>query len=254
MTHRSVGHFYWFVIMQIFLFFLLAGATASAQLPQLLSVRLAIESPDMRDGLHDVTVRWYDDQAVGTLQGIERATINIQYGETIVVLGNASPLPTNLLERGKAWISIQFEGADEPTYRYPVLPQAFSHTAGFALVAASLDPRATGLVTSINELAGAVEIVGTNGVIVARNGQQIVVGQVSTHERGSIAGDGRRWEFTIQPQDSTLLGCDLNCFVDSGQTAIPASCSYDPKTRSYIVRTAAILQSDEYLRWHICRR
>lgn len=236
------------------LILLVATATAASQISELVAIPLAIESPDARDGVYPVTTRWYDDAFVGAPQAIERTTLAITNGQGTIVLGSGSPLPVSLLERGRAWISVQFDGATEPTLRHHVVPHAFSHTAGFALMAASLDPRATGLVTSINEIAGPVEIAAGIGISISRNGHQLVLEQRSTFEQGIVPGDGTRWEFVITPQDTTLLGHVMHCEVDSKRDHILVNCRYDQQRNCYIAQTSALLQSDESLRWHIGHR
>lgn len=232
----------------------LASVAAQAQVPKIVSIPLAIESPDLREGAFEVTIRWYDDAALGSLHGVETTSIVINHGHTTIVLGNASPLPADLLERGRAWISVQFSGYAEPELRYPVYPHAFSQTAAYALVAASLDPRATGLVTSINELAGAVELVGGRGVTITRAGRTIAIESGSHTEQGVINGDGITSEFTVRLSDTTLLGEVLTSSVSGSPDLIVTSSEFDPINRFYRIITSAILTPRETLRWHVGHR
>jgi hypothetical protein len=241
-------------MMLTILILLIATATTAAQIPELVAIPMAIESPDLRDGTYLVTARWYDGASGGALHATERTSITITGRQSTIMLGNASPLPVSLLERGQAWISVQFDGVAEPTLRHHVVPNAFAHTAGFALVAASLDPRATGIVTSINEIAGAVEISAGNGISIYRNGQQLTLEHRSPYEQGILYGDGTRWEFVIIPQDTALLGQAMHCEVDSKSDHIPVQCRYDQQRNCYIAQTSALLQQDESLRWHIGHR
>lgn len=233
------------------LLLLIATASAAAQITELVAVTIAIESPDARDGVYPVTARWYNEASAGLPQGTERTTLTISNGQATVVLGSASPLPTLLLERGQAWISVQFDGAAEPTNRHHVVPHAFAHTAGFAHMAASLDPRATGIVTSINEIAGPVEITARKGISISRNGHQLILEHRSAFEQGVLFGDGTRWEYSITPQDSMLLGQIMHCEIDSKRDHILVHCRYDQQRNCYIAQTSALLQPDESLRWYI---
>lgn len=241
-------------MMLTILFLLIAAASAAAQISELVAVPLAIESPDARDGTYTVVARWYDDVTSGVLHATEQTTVTITNGQSTIVLGSSSPLPAALLERGQAWISVQFDGVAEPTLRHHVVPQAFAHTAGFAHMAASLDPRATGIVTSINEIAGPVEITARNGISIQRNGQQLIIEHRSPFEQGVLFGDGTSWEYAITPQDSTLLGQIMHCEVHSRRDQILVQCRYDQQRNCYIAQTSALLQPDESLRWHIGRR
>lgn len=229
----------------------LAAYTAQAQMPQIIAIPLQIESPDLRDGLYDVTVRWYD-QAIGGLQfGTEMLAINIKSGVSTITLGNASPLPRALLETGSAWISIQFVGVQEPTFRYHVTPQAFAQTAAFALVAASLDPRATGLVTSINEMAGALELRGTRGIRVQRDGRTLTIMSNQIDTAGEFHGDGKSYEFSLPINDSGIATSQLECTVFSRESLIHASAWFDSTSATYRIRTSAILMPGETLRWKL---
>lgn len=236
------------------LILLIATASAEAQIPETVAIPLAIESPDARDGSYTVVARWYDDVTSGVLHATEQTTVTITNGQSTIVLGNSSPLPAVLLERGQAWISVQFDGQAEPTLRHHVVPQAFAHTAGFAHMAASLDPRATGIVTSINEVGGAVEIAAGSGISINRNGQQLILEHRSVFEQGVLVGNGSQWEFFIVPQDSQLLGKIMHCEVDSKRDHILVHCRYDQQRNCYIAQTSALLQPDESLRWRICHR
>lgn len=241
--------------MKLYIVLFIASCSAAlGQIPALVTMPLAIESPDLRDGEHDVTARWYNDAVRGTLYGTERTTITIQDGRTNITLGNASPLPIGLLQSGAAWISVQFDGATEPSLRYQVLPTALAQTAAFALVAASLDPRATGLVSSINEVAGAIELAGGSGISIARTGQRFVVSHIPAGEQGTISGDGTAWQFIVNIQDTSLLGNELICSVESRHGLVLVSSFYNTQLRAYIITTSAILQQDETLRWRIGHR
>lgn len=237
-----------------FLFFVASCSAAFGQIPALVTMPLAIESPELRDGDHQVTVRWYDDAVSGLLHSTERTSITIQNGRSSVTLGSSSPLPIGLLQGGNAWISVQFDGASEPALRYQIQPTALAQTAAFALVAASLDPRATGLVTSINEVAGAVELAGGEGISIARSGQRFVVSHATAEERGKISGNGSAWQFIVNLQDTSLLGSDIICSVESQHGLVLTTSSFDAPSRSYVITTSVILQPDETLRWHVGHR
>lgn len=238
------------------LFFLLlfSSVLLQAQMPSLVSVPIAIESPDLRDGVFDVTIRWYDDAIQGLLHGTERTTISIVQGRSTVVLGSVSPLPQVLLELCRAWISIQFDGYAEPSERYIIHPTAFAQVAGFALVAASIDPRATGIVTSINELAGAVELTSGSGISIDRSGNALVINQIDSIEDGIVRGDGINWVYRIRLSNAQLNGLPMTCSIESDTDFMHATSAYDPATRTYLLSSSAILTSTESIRWHIGHR
>lgn len=233
--------------------FILCSAVAAAQFSTSIAVPLAIDAPDMRDGLRAVTVRWYAASAGGPIVEAEETAIDIQSGRTTLLLGLNSPLPTSLLERGHAWISVTFQGLQEPTQRYELLPNAFAQTSAYAQVAASLDPRATGLVTSINEVAGAVELIGENGLSVSRRGRQLVLAGNSISESGTIAGNGFSWEYSIRPATTTNVPLPLTCEVVSPYDSIYTTWRFDPPSGSYIITTSAVLLPDETIYWRINR-
>lgn len=238
----------------ICIFFLFSSALLRAQMPSIISVPIAIESPDLRDGAFDVTIRWYDDATQGIHHGTEQTTIFITRGQCTVGLGSASPLPQALLELGRAWISIQFNGYAEPSERYVINPTAFSQVSGFAMVAASLDPRATGLVTSLNELAGAVELASGSGILIERSGNTLVINQVDSTEHGVVRGDGINWIYGVRLNNPLLNGLTMSCRIDSDSEYIPIRSRYDPATQTYLLYASAILTSNEIIRWQIGHR
>jgi hypothetical protein len=241
--------------MKLYILFFIASCSAAlGQIPALVTMPLAIESPDLRDGEHLVTVRWYNDAVNGSVYGTEGTSITIQNGHSSITLGNAAPLPIGLLQSGNAWISVQFDGASEPALRYQVLPSALAHTASFALVAASLDPRATGLVTSINETAGAIELAGGRGISIERSGQRFEVSRTAAEEKGMFPGNGTAWQFIVKVKDTSLLDSEIICSVESPHGLVLVSSSYDAASKAYVITTSAVLQPDETLRWHIGHR
>lgn len=232
---------------------ILCTTVAAAQLATSIAVPLAIDAPDMRDGVRAVTVRWYESAVGGQSTETETTSLDIQSGRATLVLGMNSPLPKTLLEGGHAWISVTFQGLQEPTQRYELLPNAFAQTSAYAHVAAALDPRATGLVTSINEVAGAVELVGENGLTVTRRGRQLIVTGNAQSESGSIVGNGTEWQFTIRPAFSTATPLLMTCAVESPYDSIATTWRFDAPSGTYIISTSAVLQPDETLHWRISR-
>ncbi|MFN4984770.1 MAG: hypothetical protein ACK5GI_01325 [Ignavibacteria bacterium] len=241
--------------MKHILFVLLSSsALLQAQMPSVVSVPIAIDSPDLRDGDFDVTIRWYDDALQGMLYGAERTTISITQGRSTIVLGNASPLPQALLESGRAWITVQFTGYAEPNERYVINPAAFSQVAGFAMVAASIDPRATGIVTSLNELAGAIELASGSGISIERSGNTLVINQRDNVEEGIVRGDGINWTYRVQLSNPKMNGMPLTCGIESDTDIAYVSAQYDPATQTYLLMSSAILTTSEIIRWHVGHR
>lgn len=238
-----------------FLIILLCSAAAThSQIPAVVTLRVAVEAPDLREGAHTVTIRWYDDARAGSMHASEQTTITIISSHATLTLGTSSPLPKDLIERGESWISVQFESAPEPAYRYHITPVAYAQTAGFAHVAASLDPRATGLVTSINEVAGAVELHGHDGITISRQGNGLHLRQSNPREQGIINADGLSAEYLIVPNDTTLLGAHMHCRVVSTEEFIPIDFYYDATAKGYRLRPAAILRTTESIEWQISHR
>lgn len=235
---------------------LFVAASALAQTPAVLRhvTRLMLDGKPL-DGQHRVTVRWYDVPLGGTAALEESHDVVATLGLVDLRLGATSGLPDALIERGSVWLGYSVDGGPEDALREQLLSAPFARRAERAAVAERLAPQVSGIVTSINELAGAVRIVGDSSIDVRREGDALVLRQIGEgpSERGIIMGDGVAWRFTIRVATplAAIAHVTLRVVSDT-QTVIGATMvATDDATNSIIVATTAVLTTTERLLWSI---
>lgn len=225
-----------------------------SQVSSLVEVRLVLGDAQTPDGPHSISVGWYDSPVGGSSFSDETLNIVLQNGIVMVVLGNTSPLPTQLIERGAAFLGISVDGMPERVPRIQLAPNAYARAAATAEVARALSPDVTGVVTSINELAGAVKIIADDGVRITRDGTILRIGATpSTLEWGSIYGDGTAFTFAVTPQMPLRNTDDVTFHVAAGTTNISAQVSVDVVTNTVSFVTSAALLKSESIEWKIKR-
>ncbi|MBK9183489.1 MAG: hypothetical protein IPM83_10290 [Ignavibacteria bacterium] len=237
-----------------FFFFLFIPTILTAQIAATVEVRLSLGDAQTPDGPHAITVQWYDVPSGGTSLAQEDLTVDLSNGEATLILGTTSPLPLNAFDRGAVFLGISVDGSPERSPRTPLLPQAFARASAFAEVAERLSPNVTGIVTSINEVAGNVKLVGGDGVRITRNGSIIMVERDSAiAEQGVITGTGTEYTFRIQPKTTLRSEHDVTFRVSAGTTTIQAGCTIDTTTNTMVFVTSAPLLNTEQILWEIRR-
>ena len=213
---------------------------------------LVFGSPLPDDGLQLVHLRLYEEAMGGTAIWQESVMATIRDGSCQVVLGGSTPLADTVMRAGRFYLGYHLQGEAERMPRMLVLPVASALTAAYAEVAARLDPRATGLVTSINELAGPVSLIGTGSIRIARQGSTLSVS--STHEpieKGTIRGDGTSCVYRVRP-NTQLSGSPRVTFdVRSPTTILLASMKIDVPTNELVFSVSAPLLAEESIVWSI---
>lgn len=238
----------------VVLFVLFVPTLISAQIAATVEVRLFLGDAQTPDGLHTISVRWYDVPIGGSPLAQEDLTIQLRNGEGTVLLGATSPLPRFAFERGTAFLGIAVDGEQERTPRTTLVPQAFSQASAYAEVAERLSPNATGIVTSINEVAGSVKLIGGDGVRISRNGSILIVERDSAVvERGAITGTGSEYTFRIQPTTTLRSEHDVTFRVSAGTTTIQVGCTIDTTSNTMVFVTSAPLLTTEQILWEIKR-
>ena len=238
----------------ILILFLLTAASVTAQVSSTVEVRLTLGDAQTPDGQHSVTVRWYATPVGGSPLAVEMLNVVLLNGACTVVLGNTSPLPISMLQGGSAFLGVEVDATPERSPRVTIVPQSFALVAARAEIANALAPNVTGIVTSINEMAGNIKVVGELGIRVVRDGTILRIHRTPVIvERGSIAGDGTAFQFRVQP--STILSTDVDVTfrVSAGTTTISAGIAIDTMTNTIEFVTSAPLLSTEKLEWEIRR-
>lgn len=225
-----------------------------AQIPRTLSVQLVFGSPLPDDGVHPVHVRWYSDPLDGAVLWQESVIADIRQGQCQVVLGRSSAIPDTLLRNGQIYLGYNLDAESERQPRIAIVPSAMSLSSAYAEMAARLDPRATGLVTSINELAGPVSLIAGNGVQITRNGSTLEISSLPpATESGMIPGDGLTNVYRVRPRIPLRLDQHVTFDVRSPTTILFATVKIDVQANELVFSVSAILLQDEYISWSICQ-
>lgn len=232
---------------------------ADAQVPEIIDHVVRLDDGGRAlTGTHGITIRWYDVASGGSPAFEEDYVIDVVDGMAHLPLGRQKGLPDVLLSRGDVWIGVAVDDGSERVPRRRLLAIPYARVAAHATVADALSPDVTGIVTSINEVGGAVRIVGGSGVTVDRDGSILrLSADTSSHgETGELDGDGRAYRFTIKPTSKLGLTDHVTVSVVTGtETTIACTVgAIDVDDNTFDVVTSAILQPGERIRWKLSRR
>jgi hypothetical protein len=246
---RLIGH--------LWVIFLLTAVTAVAQSPLVISYQAYCQDGDRPVmGVHDVHIAWYDRGYGGQPVHRETHRVTIEKGLINLSLGSVAGLPTALIHAGEAWIGMSIDDGVEFEPRTRLVTVPYAMIADTARVAGSLAPNVTGLVTSLNEIAGPVWITSDSTIAIRRTDNVLTFSSrtdTGICEQGSINGDGRRHRFEITPLTPITPSVRMHAVVlTSGDETIPCAVSnIDPARNSVTVTTAVTLQSTETLMWYL---
>ncbi|MBU3741863.1 MAG: hypothetical protein FGM24_06205 [Candidatus Kapabacteria bacterium] len=232
---------------------------AGAQTPDVLRHVTRLTSGGLPiDGAHQVTVRWYDVPVGGTPTLVERHNVVATLGIVELRLGETVGIDNALLDRGTVWLGYSIDGGAEESVRERLLSAPFARLANRAAIADRLSPQVTGIVTSINEMAGAVRILGDSTIDVQRTGDVLRLGMTrpAAAESGSIGGDATTWRFAIRIATplSDVANVTLRVDADTETVIGAAIVDMDTTTNTITVATTAILTPAESLHWSIHRK
>lgn len=230
----------------------LASIRCRAQAPLQVGVTAVFGSPLPDDGIHRLVVRWYDDAFSSATLWEETVLAEITAGRCELVLGRTVPITDTMLRGGRAFIGLTLDGESERRPRQEIIPQTAALHASYADMAARLDPRATGFVTSINELSGPVSLMGIDGIRIQRNGTALIIStSVEPAERGTITGDGRSANYRVRPSTTLTSSTRVTCRSVSPTTTIPVQLEIDTATNELVFMAAAPLMTDERIEWSL---
>jgi hypothetical protein len=171
-------------------------------------------------------------------------------------LGETAGLADTLLRRGTAWLGYSIDGASEDPVRERLLGAPYARMAERAAVAERLAPEITGVVTSVNEIAGAVRIEGDSSIRVWRDGSTVRIGgggMSTSSEHGVVQGTGDAWRFRVRittPLDR-IAGVTLRVETSTEQVIGATMIGADSVANELIVATTTILLPDERLHWTV---
>lgn len=230
-------------------------ATVCAQLPERVTVDLRVfNGAEPMNGRHHLTIRWYDVAVGGAWIDVEEFDVDVEQGSAKVQLGSTIPLPHELLSSGNAWLGVSVDGGPELSPRTMLVSVPYAQYSERAFVADRLAEQVTGVVTSLNEIAGAVKVLGEGGIVVRSDGDALVVASEQPIESGVMLGNGQH-VYVIKPITKISSACRVTASVVSPTTTITCGvASVDVVTNTIRIITSAALMPDESIHWFLLYR
>lgn len=234
---------------------LLSVTSVCAQLPERVVVELRVfNGAEPLNGLHHLTVRWYDVPVNGAWIDVEEFDVDVEQGIAKVQLGSTIPLPHTLLRSGNAWIGVSVDGGPELSPRTMLVSVPYAQYSERAFVADRLADEVTGIVSSLNEIAGAVKVLGEGGIVVRNDDDALVIGNEQPIESGVVLGNGQH-EYLIKPLTKISSACRVTASVVSPTTTITCGiAAVDVVSNTIRIITAAALAPDESIHWFLLHR
>lgn len=177
------------IVASLFLF----SVTAFAQVPRTISYQGILTDASgnlLPDGNTTLTVKLYPDAAGGSSIYSETQTVAVVKGRYNMIIGSVTPVPDNL-SFSKAYFLGVSVGADAE-----LTPRTALTAAPYALRAAIADavsPNAAGVVTTLNNLSGAIKLQGGGGTTITPGTGIITISSNGTGGsgiQGIQSGDG----------------------------------------------------------------
>jgi len=230
--------------------------TAVAQIPDRLAVDLRVfNGAEALNGTYHIIVRWYDVPVDGVWIEREEFDVDVVQGRVQLHLGTTVPIPQELLRSGSAWLGVSIDSGKELSPRTMLVSVAYAKHAERAEVADRLSGDVTGLVTSLNEIAGSVKVLGEGGIVVRNDGDAIIIGSEHPVESGIVQGNDRQYVFTIKPLSKINSSTRVTATVVSPTTTITCGvAAVDVVTNTITIITSAALMRDEKIHWSLQHR
>ena len=154
----------------------LLAARSNAQVPRTISYQGVLTNDGAGlDGQHLITVALYDSLKGGTQLYQESHQLTVMNGIFDMEIGSISPFPLSLTFDQPYYLGVSIDGNPEMTPRVALDAAPYALSAGIAQLAEGLTSNASGVVTSINELAGPIRITGDSITTVTENGNDITI-------------------------------------------------------------------------------
>ena len=223
-----------------------------SQVPPFISIQLYLEEAGLPvTGSRQLDVRWYTTAVGGLPLHDEVLTASIVDGITTVFLGSVEPFPADLLLNGPFWLGISIDGAAELSPRTMLASVPYAMMTDRARIAQELAPEVSGVVTSINEAAGAIQLEAGPGVKIDRNGRTFLIASTSVVEAGTINARPGEHEFTIQPMTIITTRHVVQATVLSDTVIGVQVASIDVSTNTIRLVTSAPLTAEESIMWTV---
>lgn len=237
--------------MRSLLFILLfVTGICSAQVPQTLTIQVFLElggSP--LDGIHSIAVSWYNVPAGGTSLFTEDLQASFIEGVATITTGTSTPLPPNIFLNGPLWIGFGIDGSAELIPRTMIASVPYAMLSQRALIADALSAEVTGVVTSINEAAGALEVVGERGIDVVRDGQTLRLSLKGSNLIGKTLAEPGKYQYRVQVGSALPATSVITAVVHSLSFVGVWAVDINVGKGEFTLLTAAPLQADEWIEW-----
>lgn len=224
----------------------------AAQVPQTIAVQVYLETNgNALNGQHDITIRWYDAPVGGSVLFVESLNVEVVEGIATLHAGSVLPLPDTLFQRSSIWLGFSIDGAAELLPRTILASVPFALVAQRSLVAESLSPEVTGVVTSINEIAGNVEVQGGHGIQVQRNGRTLTISHSGSPLNGRIEATLGKHIYKVvlgaplPPNSMICATVHANTFVGINVDTV------NEATGEFTLVASAPLDVGEWIEWRI---
>jgi hypothetical protein len=232
------------------LVFILCSASSLAQVG--FGLQIAIDDELVADGWYTITLRFYDN--IGATQPLATEAVPGRFlgGRCILVAGLSVELPPEFLENTTSAIGYALDGADERVPRLSLPAQGYAVLASRARIADALSPTFTGLVTSINELAGPITLSAGSGIDIDRAGSTLVIQQKrQLLAHGQVRSDSCDHVFRINPGIAISDRMRVTAQLVNSTTHITVATAIDVTNGILIITTAAPLLPTETILWEL---
>lgn len=232
------------------LVFILCSTSSLAQVG--FGLQLAIDDELVADGWYTITLRFYAN--IGAQQPLATEVVPGRFlgGRCMLVAGLTVQIPSEVLESTTSAVGYALDGADERMPRISFPAHAYAVLASRARVADALSPSFTGLVTSINEQAGPITVIGGSGITVDRAGSTLVIHQRSqVVARGEVRSDSSEYLFRINPGIAITDRMHVTARLVNSTTHITIAAAIEVTTGMLTITTAAPLLPTETILWEV---
>ena len=194
-TMMTTSRLIYFMLFLLLLMFALV-LTAGAQTPRTISYQGTLTASGApASGSHLLHIALYDSLSGGQQLYQESQSTDVTNGVFNIEIGSVTPLPASLRFDHPYFLGVSVDGNPELTPRSALSSAPYSLSSHIAELAEGLTPDAHGVVTSINELAGALHITGDSITTITENGNTI-----SIHAKAGTATGIQ----SIQSKDKTI--------------------------------------------------
>lgn len=217
-----------------------------------LGLSLVLDDESVEDGWYTVTLRYYASISSDEVLAQEQVSGRFRGGYCFLVAGRTIAVPLEFLRSPTAAVGYSLDGTAERLPRIAIPSQQFTRTAEHALLADGLSPSFTGLVTSINEVAGPITLLGADGINVQRDGSRIIFrSNARIVAYGTVQGDNATHVFTVRPGVQLSDRVRVTARLTNSTTHINVTTELNRNDGTITLIAAAPLLSSESITWEI---